>query len=52
MDMDDSDGRGYVVSSLLGFITLLVFGGFGFVDSLLFVVHVLPAFTEDLADLT
>jgi hypothetical protein len=52
MIMDGWEGRGYVVGSLLGFITLLVLGGLGFVDRLLLVVHVLPAFAEDLADLT
>lgn len=45
-------GVSYIVCPLLGLITLLVFGCFGFILSLVLVGHVLPTFTEDLADLT
>ena len=45
-------GVSYIVGPLLGLVTFLVFGCFGFVLSLVLVGHVFPTFTEDLADLT
>ena len=41
-----------MVCPLFRFITFLVFGCFGFVLLFVFLGHVLPAFTEDFANLT
>jgi hypothetical protein len=41
-----------IESSFLRFIAFLIFRCLGFVLSFIFIAHVLPAFTEDLANLT
>jgi hypothetical protein len=44
--------EGYIVRSLLGLVTFLVFCCFGLVYGLILVGHVLPALAEDLANLS
>ena len=45
-------GKTYIVCPLFSFVAFLVFGCFGVVLCLVFVGHVFPTLTENLADLT